>query len=168
MIKSKLLYENKNRIWSPSRRELSSLEFYRKRTDFPVLFSRRWLDEIEEQLSLLSMLTDSPTTRDARFLSVQHMYQHVEKIYHITIKFTKCPQNILNCGKIDQKAIKYTNIFHCKSLQILPKLGFLVWKYAIWQPCQQLVESFSFHLLHCNKFALVKNCKAAALRMIIT
>jgi hypothetical protein len=31
-------------------------------------------------------------------------------------------------------AIKYTNTFHCKSLQNLPKFGFLVWKYALWQP----------------------------------
>jgi hypothetical protein len=29
----------------------------------------------------------------------------------------------------------YTNIFHCKTLQYLPKLEFFVWKYAIWQPC---------------------------------
>jgi hypothetical protein len=28
-------------------------------------------------------------------------------------------------GKIDQMAIKYTKIFHCKTLQNLPKLGFL-------------------------------------------
>jgi hypothetical protein len=31
--------------------------------------------------------------------------------------------------------IKYTNIFLCKTLQNLPKFGFLVWKYTIWQPC---------------------------------
>jgi hypothetical protein len=31
--------------------------------------------------------------------------------------------------------LKYTNIFHFKALQNLPKLGFLVWKYTIWQPC---------------------------------
>jgi hypothetical protein len=30
--------------------------------------------------------------------------------------------------------IKYTNIFHCKTLQNLPRLGFLVWKQTIWQP----------------------------------
>jgi hypothetical protein len=30
--------------------------------------------------------------------------------------------------------IIYTNTFHCKSLQNLPKLGYLVWKYAIRQP----------------------------------
>jgi hypothetical protein len=35
---------------------------------------------------------------------------------------------------MDQMAIKYTNIFHCKTLQKLPKLVFLVRKYAIWQP----------------------------------
>jgi hypothetical protein len=35
---------------------------------------------------------------------------------------------------IDQKTIKYTNIFHYKTLQNLPKFGFLVCKFAIWQP----------------------------------
>jgi hypothetical protein len=24
---------------------------------------------------------------------------------------------------------------NCKTLQNLPKLGFLFWKYTIWQPC---------------------------------
>jgi hypothetical protein len=38
-------------------------------------------------------------------------------------KYTKWPFNIC------------TNIFHCKSLQYLPKVVFLVGKYAIWQPC---------------------------------
>jgi hypothetical protein len=32
-------------------------------------------------------------------------------------------------------AKKYNNIVYFKTLQNLPKLGFLVWKYAIWQPC---------------------------------
>jgi hypothetical protein len=31
-----------------------------------------------------------------------------------------------NGRKIDQMAIKYTYIFHCKALQNLPKLGLLV------------------------------------------
>jgi hypothetical protein len=51
-------------------------------------------------------------------------------------KYTKLPQNIPNDYKMNQMAAictKYTDIFHCKSLQNLPKLGFLVWKYAIWQ-----------------------------------
>jgi hypothetical protein len=30
-------------------------------------------------------------------------------------------------------SLKFTNIFHCKTLRNLPKLAFLVWKYAIWQ-----------------------------------
>jgi hypothetical protein len=34
-------------------------------------------------------------------------------------------ENIPNGSKIDQMAITYTNIFHCKALQNLPKLGFL-------------------------------------------
>jgi hypothetical protein len=31
-----------------------------------------------------------------------------------------------------QMVTKYTNIFRCKTLQNLPKLVFLVWKYSIW------------------------------------
>jgi hypothetical protein len=38
---------------------------------------------------------------------------------------------------MDQVSIKYTIIFHCKTLQILAKFGFLVWKQTIWQPCLQ-------------------------------
>jgi hypothetical protein len=49
-----------------------------------------------------------------------------EKIYQMTTKYTQWPQNILNCRKIDQMAIKYTNFFHCKTLQNLPILEFLV------------------------------------------
>jgi hypothetical protein len=36
---------------------------------------------------------------------------------------------------MDQVSIKYTDIFHIKTLQNLPKFGFLVWKQTIWQPC---------------------------------
>jgi hypothetical protein len=35
---------------------------------------------------------------------------------------------------MDQVAIKYTSILRCKTLQNLPKFGFLVWKQTIWQP----------------------------------
>jgi hypothetical protein len=49
----------------------------------------------------------------------------------MTIKYTKCAQN---GSKIDQMAIKCVYIFQCKTHQNLPKLGFLVWKYTIWQP----------------------------------
>jgi hypothetical protein len=49
-------------------------------------------------------------------------------------KYTKRPQNIpnghnipiSNGHKIDQMVAKYTKIFHCKTLQNLPKFGFLV------------------------------------------
>jgi hypothetical protein len=49
--------------------------------------------------------------------------------------YTKIPQNIpngnkmccVNGRKIDhQMATKYTNIFHCKALQNLPKLGLMI------------------------------------------
>jgi hypothetical protein len=48
------------------------------------------------------------------------------KMYQITIQYTKWPQYIPNGRKIGPMAIKYTNIFHSKSFQVLPKLGFLV------------------------------------------
>jgi hypothetical protein len=39
-----------------------------------------------------------------------------------------------NVCKMDQVSIQHTIIFHCKTLQNLPKLGFLVWNQTIWQP----------------------------------
>jgi hypothetical protein len=48
------------------------------------------------------------------------------KIYQITTKYTKWPQNISNGRKIDQTVIKYTKIFHNKTLQNLPRMGFFV------------------------------------------
>jgi hypothetical protein len=58
-----------------------------------------------------------------------------EKYTKLTLKCTKWPQYIPNGRKIDQMAIKYTNIFRCKSLKNLPKRLILVRKNAIWQPC---------------------------------
>jgi hypothetical protein len=40
--------------------------------------------------------------------------------------YTKWPQNIPTGRKIDHMAIKYANNVHFKSLENLPKLGFLV------------------------------------------
>jgi hypothetical protein len=45
----------------------------------------------------------------------------------MSMKYTKDRQ-------MDQVSISFTNIFHCKTLQNLPKFGFLVWKQTIWQP----------------------------------
>jgi hypothetical protein len=65
-----------------------------------------------------------PRNRNARFFLVQHTKKG--KIFEMTTKYTKKPQNIPNASKIDQMDIKYINIFHSKSLQNLPKLVFLV------------------------------------------
>jgi ribosomal protein S8 len=46
------------------------------------------------------------------------------KIYQTGTKYTKQAQNIPNRHKIYQIGIKYTNIFRCKTLQNIPKLGF--------------------------------------------
>jgi hypothetical protein len=43
------------------------------------------------------------------------------KIYQMTRKYFKCPQNIPNGHKIEQMALKYTNIFRCKTHQNLFK-----------------------------------------------
>jgi hypothetical protein len=66
------------------------------------------------------------------------------KIYQITITYTKCPHNIPNGNKINRMAIKYTSIFHYKTLLNLPKSRFLVRKYAIWQPWSRVeMEKFT-------------------------
>jgi hypothetical protein len=70
--------------------------------------------------------------RIARFFLVQH--KKTGEMTKMTIKYTKRPQNIPNGRKKDLMAIKYINNVHYKTLENLPKLGFLVWKYAIWQP----------------------------------
>jgi hypothetical protein len=48
-------------------------------------------------------------TRVARFFLVQH-----NRTGKNTTNYMKLPQNIPKCRKMDQMAIKYTNIFHCK------------------------------------------------------
>jgi hypothetical protein len=53
------------------------------------------------------------------------------KIHQMTIKYTY----LRNGNKIDQMSIQYNEIFHCKTIHNLPKLGFLVRKYTICQPC---------------------------------
>jgi hypothetical protein len=68
-----------------------------------------------------------------------------EKIYQMTIQYTRWPQNIPDCRKIDQVSIKFTSIFHYKTLQNSPKFGFLVWKYTIWHPCStERLENAAF------------------------
>jgi hypothetical protein len=46
------------------------------------------------------------------------------------VQHTKTGRNIPQRGKIYQMAMKYTNIFHCKTLENLPKLGLLFSKYT--------------------------------------
>jgi hypothetical protein len=62
-----------------------------------------------------------------------------EKYTKMTTKHTKWPY----VCKIFEMAIKFTNIFRCKTLQNLPKLGFLVWKYTIWQSCEDPIFSLT-------------------------
>jgi hypothetical protein len=53
-------------------------------------------------------------------------------------KNTQCTLSIPNARKIDRMSIKYTNIFHCRTLQKIPKFVLLVRKYTIWQPCSHV------------------------------
>jgi hypothetical protein len=96
-------------------------------------------------------------------------YTKTVKIYQISSRYTNWPQNISNGRQIDQVSTKYTNILHCralfkevarggertrvhcKTLQNLPKLEFLVWKCTIWQPCFGVAP-----VLKLNKQLLVK------------
>jgi hypothetical protein len=82
----------------------------------------------------------------------------------------KREKNIPNCHKMYQIAIKYniwmynrqngpnnTNIFHCRTFQNLPKFGFWVWKYTIWQHWLDMGElswrgsrSYDIWIYNCN------------------
>jgi hypothetical protein len=55
-----------------------------------------------------------------------HKIPKREKCTKMTTKYTNYPLNITKDRKMDQVSIKYTNIFHCKTRQNLPKFGFLV------------------------------------------
>jgi hypothetical protein len=70
-------------------------------------------------------------SRVARFFLVQNT--KTGKIYQITTKYTKSPQHMPKDCKMDEMPIKYSKL-NCKTLQNLPKFGFLVWKHTIWQP----------------------------------
>jgi hypothetical protein len=74
-------------------------------------------------------------SRVARFFLVQHTKTGKYVPRWPQSMYIKWPYNIRNGSKIDQMAIKFTNIIHCKTLQNLPKLVFLGWKYTIWQRC---------------------------------
>jgi hypothetical protein len=60
-----------------------------------------------------------------------------------------------NGHKMLQIVIKYTNIYNSKALQILPKLGFLVRKQTIWQPCWATIRSFDTFLSVLGKVTYV-------------
>jgi hypothetical protein len=70
-------------------------------------------------------------SRVARFFLTR--YTKTGEIYQIA---TKLP----NGRNKFRMAIEYSNLFHSEASQNLPKLGFLVWKCAIWQPCSEALE----------------------------
>jgi hypothetical protein len=58
--------------------------------------------------------------------------------------------------------LKYNYNVHCKTLQNLPKQGFLFWKYAIWQPCFLHAPIFEYFkalqwMPDCNHFNVRKS-----------
>jgi hypothetical protein len=68
---------------------------------------------------------------------------------------SQCPYQMA-IDYINQMAVKYTNIFHCKALQNLPKLGFLFCKfYTIalrWSLPYQRVPTVRNPLSRCSSF----------------
>jgi hypothetical protein len=111
---------------------------YRKRT---LLFSRKW-DACHFPLYL----------QGCQIFLVQHtkkIYQNDHKIYQMAINYTKWQQIRAKGHKI--------YIFHCKTLQNLPKSGFLVWKYIIWQPWMSAsIRTEIFHRIN-RKFPKYEN-----------
>jgi hypothetical protein len=65
-------------------------------------------------------------------------------IYQMSTKCTKWPYYIPFGHKIDKMGIKIPISSIFKIFQNLPKLGFLVWKYTIWQHCDPGKTSTSF------------------------
>jgi hypothetical protein len=65
-----------------------------------------------------------------------------EKMYQMNTNCTKWSWGIPNVRTIFHTALKFINIFQSKALQNLLRLGFLVWKQTIWQPCD--VTGFSW------------------------
>jgi hypothetical protein len=94
---------------------------------------RPTLDETALSLYCLVQTTMHKSLGQGCQIFLDTIYQNVGKYtkllqnYQITIKCKKCPWHIPNGHK------KYTNIFHSKALQNLPKFGFLVGKNTIWQ-----------------------------------
>jgi hypothetical protein len=87
-----------------------------------------------------SIDTQSPSAQRKRAGLPDFSWHNVPKpgrIYVITSKIknsNKICQMYIVC--IFQMDIEYTNLFHSKTLQNLPKMGFWVWKYTIWQTWQ--------------------------------
>jgi hypothetical protein len=68
----------------------------------------------------------------------------MEKIYQMTTNYTKLPYIMPNGHKIFQTIITAFS----KAMQNLPKLGFLVWKQTIWQPCGNPENLSCWSLFH--------------------
>jgi hypothetical protein len=70
------------------------------------------------------------------------IYQNGEiyALYHNILNISpqnwpKCNKNYKMTGNLPiLSKFSFTRIFRCKTLQNLPKSGFWVWKYTIWQP----------------------------------
>jgi hypothetical protein len=68
----------------------------------------------------------------------------------MTENYIKWPQNLANGREIDQASIKYTSIFHRKTLQNFTKIGIFGLKSTIWQPCLKVPD---------QNFAILENSK---------
>jgi hypothetical protein len=115
----------------------------------------------EEEMSIRWMVqrnNNHPSeTRFARFFLVQNT--KTMKLYQMTMNYTKCPLNITKDRKMDKVFMKYTNIFHCKTIQNLSKFGFWVRRQTIWQPCPKRLLPDWAKFRHFGENYLFKNLR---------
>jgi hypothetical protein len=149
-----------------------------------VCFQFQWWLVLQHKI-LSYILTTTLACRVARFFLVK--YTKTGTIYQMTTKFNKMKFNIPNGLKenwpnilkidqmgenipnnhnlfemdstCDQMAIKYTNIFHCKTLQNLPKLVFLVWKKPSGNPARQCGLAFHTNSLFIHSHIVQQGCQ---------
>jgi hypothetical protein len=74
-------------------------------------------------------------------ISIGEIWSPFVLISHVRFRLNQGCQIFLGTKyQNGEKSIKYTLTFHGKTLQNLPKFGFLVWKQTIWQPWSEWPE----------------------------
>jgi hypothetical protein len=109
--------------------------------------NKKWRQKVNHSWSGCQIFVDGKIPNDHY---VFNRYIHISnghKIYQMGVKY------------IDQMDIKISDIFHCKTLQNLPKL--VEGKYTIWQPCESWSQNAD--LENSDQFSNVSVCWVALL-----